>query len=142
KVLASTDGKKLSRKDAEQATGAPRHALVHELAQALSEGDTEKALMTIRTGAEHGIEMPLFLALLLEYVRTVLLMRHAPELRKELEAELGEDMAAEAGSLAAGTDSKLTHETLAALLEASARMRFTPVPELPLELAVLALSGE
>lgn len=140
KALASSNDKKLTREEAEKATGAPRHALVHALASALSEGNTEAALTTIRTVSEQGIDMVLYLSLVLEYIRQVLLLRHAPELKKEILEELGEDAAKEALLLAENKESKLLHETLKAFLEASARMRFSPVPALPLELAVLELS--
>ncbi|HRH55807.1 MAG TPA: DNA polymerase III subunit gamma/tau [Candidatus Paceibacterota bacterium] len=140
KVLASSVDKKLSREDAEKATGAPRHALVHALVLALSEGNTEKALTTIHDASAQGIELSLYLALVIEYVRHILLIRHAPELKKELMAELGEDAFADALTIAEQKDSGLAHEALAAFLTASSRMRFAPVPELPLELAVLELS--
>lgn len=141
KALASSDGKTLTREQAELATGAPRHALVHTLTAAISEGNKETALSTIRTVSEQGIDMQLYLALVLEYLRQILLMRHAPELRKDIEAELGEDAHKDAAALVSAKDSKLTHEALKAFLEASGRMRFAPVPSLPLELAVLELLG-
>lgn len=141
KALASSSDKKLTREEAEKATGAPRHALVHALASALSEGDTEKALSTIRTVSEQGVDLLLFLSLELEYLRQILLMRHAPELRTALEEELGEDAAKDAKELVSNKDSKLTHNTLKVFLDASARMRFAPVPSLPLELAVLELAA-
>lgn len=137
KALASSADKKLTREETEKATGAPRHALVHELAAALSVSDTEKALSTVRAASEQGIDMQLYLSLVLEYVRQILLLRHAPELRKEVSQELGEDAAKEALLLAEAKDSRLTHDTLKLLLEAAARMRFSPLPELPLELAIL-----
>lgn len=140
KVLGSATGATLSREEVEKATGAPRHALVHALADALAAGDTARALETIRTVATQGIDITLYLSLLLEYLREVLLIRHAPELRAELEAELGADAYAEALSLAEHKESMLTHETLRAFLEASARLRFAPIAQLPLELAVLELA--
>lgn len=140
KALASSTDKKLTREEAEKATGAPKHALVHELVQALSEGNQEAALKTIHTVSEQSIDMQLYLALVLEYLRQVLLLRHAPELRKELEEELGEDASKEARMLADSKESKLTHETLRTFLDASERMRFAPIPSLPLELAVLSLA--
>jgi DNA polymerase III gamma/tau subunit len=139
KALASSTDKKLTREETEKATGAPRHALVHALALALSKGDQEKALETIRAVSEQEIDMQLYLALVLEYLRQVLLIRHAPELGTVIRDELGEDAAAEATALADAPDSKLTHETLKRFLEASSRMRFSPVPSLPLELAVMEL---
>jgi DNA polymerase-3 subunit gamma/tau len=140
KALASSSDKKLTREEAEKATGAPRHALVHGLVAALSEGDAEKALAAIRTVSEQGIDMQLYLTLVLEYLRQLLLMRHAPELRTQVEEELGEDAAKDASAIAEQKDSKVTHETLKAFLDAASRMRFAPVPSLPLELAVLELA--
>ena len=143
KVLASTHGKnekKVSLEITEAATGAPRRQLVEQLAQALSEGNTEEALKTIRTVSTTNVSLSLYLTLVLEYVRQVLLTRHAPELRRELEAEVGSENFPSINELAAQKDSKLTHETLKVFLDAAERMRFSPIPALPLELAVLELS--
>lgn len=140
KVLASSTDKSLSRAEAERATGAPRHALVHGLVSSLSEGNTEASLVTIRTVSEQGIDLPLYLTLVLEYLRQVLLMRYAPELAKEIQEELGEDAYKDAQALVSDSGSKLSHDTLKIFLDAAGRMRFSPVPSLPLELAVLELS--
>lgn len=137
KALASSTDKKLTREEAEKATGAPRHMLVHALAVALSEGDENEALTTIRTVADQGIDLPLYLALMLEYVRQILLLRHAPELKKDIEEELGADAFSDALVLSSDPASKLSHDTLRLLLEAMGRTRFTPVLSLPLELFVL-----
>ncbi|HWH16041.1 MAG TPA: DNA polymerase III subunit gamma/tau [Candidatus Paceibacterota bacterium] len=137
KALASSSDKKLTREETEKATGAPRHALVHAFVEALSRGNAEGALATVRTATEQGIDMQLYLSLVLEYVRQVLLLRHAPELKKEIVSELGDDASGEALALAEDKGSKLSHETLKLLLDAAQRMRFSPLPALPLELAVL-----
>lgn len=136
KVLSVSKDSKISLEEAESATGAPKRALVVALASALSAGDADKALAAIRRTAKQDVDMQLYLALTLEALRAALLIRYAPELRKELEAELGQDEYAELAKLADG-DSKITHRTLAAFLDAAARMRFSPVPSLSLELAVL-----
>lgn len=137
KVLASTSGKKIAVEDAERATGAPKQTLVLSLLRALAEGNTAAALTTIRAAAEGGIDMSLYLTLLLESLRHALLIRHAPELKKEIAEELGADRYTELESLASGN---LTHETLRTFLDAASRIRYSPVPSLPLELAVLELS--
>ncbi|MBU1292940.1 DNA polymerase III subunit gamma/tau [Patescibacteria group bacterium] len=142
KALSVGDGKTLSREQTEQATGAPRHALVHGLVEALSFGDTGKALLTIHTAEEGNIDMQLYLMLVLEYTRQILLIRHAPDLQKEIQSELGEDAYKEAKAISDAKDSFLTHSTLAVFLDAAARIRFSPVPALPLELAVLAISRQ
>lgn len=140
KALASSSDKKLSREHAEKATGAPRHTLVHGLVSALSEGNEATALTTIRTVSEQGIDMPLYLTLVLEYLRQILLLRHAPELVKEIQEELGEDAYSDASALVSGKESKLSHDTLRVFLDAAGRIRFSPIASLPLELAVLELN--
>jgi DNA polymerase-3 subunit gamma/tau len=141
KVLSGSESKKISREDAERATGAPTQSLIHAYVAATSEGNADTALSTIRKVAEQGIDATLYLSLVLEYTRAVLLVRYAPELRKELQEELGTDVYAEVEMLAKAADSKLSHRTLKVLLDASEHMRFTPIPTLPLELAVFELIG-
>ncbi len=72
-------------------------------------------------------------------MRQILLLRHAPELAQEIKEELGEDAYAEALTVVSSNESRLSHETLRTFLDALGRMRFSPVPSLPLELAVLEL---
>jgi DNA polymerase-3 subunit gamma/tau len=141
KVCAASPDKKITLEETEKATGAPRRVLVVSFVRALSEGNQEKALSVIASLAHEHIEYGLYLSLVLEYVRSVLLVRHAPELRKELEQEMGSEAFAELKETAEAKDSKLTHQALKVLLDASSRMRFSPVPALPLELAVYELGA-
>lgn len=142
KVLTSAEGKKVTLENAEKSTGAPKRALVLALASAISEGNTDTALQTIRTVGSESLDMSLYLSLVLDLTRTVLLVRHAPELRKEIAEEIGPDAYAEVEKLAQARPSKLTHQTLKVLLDATERMRFSPIPSLPLELAVLELLAD
>src|SRR5262249_54705125 len=103
---------------------------------ALSAGTAEAALTAIRTAEQADVDMALYLTLILEAVRHVLLLRHAPELKSDLKEELGADRYGELEALATRPDSKLTHRTLLTLLDAASRMRFAPVPAAPLELAL------
>jgi DNA polymerase III gamma/tau subunit len=138
KVLASADGKKVSLATAEATTGAPKHTLVQSIVSALAEGNQGAALAAIHEAAMAEVSMSLYLTLVLERLRLALLVRNAPELRADIKQELGAENYAELEQLA-GADSKLTHETLRIFLDAAGRIRFAPIPSLPLELAVLEL---
>jgi hypothetical protein len=83
--------------------------------------------------------MNLYLSLIIDYVRTILLMRFAPELKKEISEELGADILKDIESITNVLDTKLSHTTLKVLLESASRARYSPVPSLPLELAVFEL---
>ncbi|HVX90593.1 MAG TPA: DNA polymerase III subunit gamma/tau [Candidatus Paceibacterota bacterium] len=139
RALTVAQGKSLKRAAVEDATGSPKHALVADLAKALSEGNQNAALATVRKAADAGIDMKLYLSLVLDYLRAVLLVRHAAGLRKEYEAELGADEYKEVEAIASTKESKLTHHTLKSFLDAAARMRYASVASLPLELAILEL---
>lgn len=141
KVFSVSKDKKISREEAEKATGAPKRALIEGLVAALSEGKTDAALAAIRRTQEEDVDMALYLSLVLEHIRSVLLVRHAPELRKSIQEELGEEYQA-VEALASSKESKLSHETLRVFLDAASRIRFSPVPALALELAVLELTGQ
>ncbi|HRH24645.1 MAG TPA: DNA polymerase III subunit gamma/tau [Candidatus Paceibacterota bacterium] len=141
KIFSVSGNKTITRSEAEKATGAPKSALVAAFVEALGEGNADKALTAVRNTTDEDVDMALYLSLVLEQIRTVLLVRHAPELRKSLQVELGEEYAA-LEALAMNKESKLTHHTLTALLDASSRIRFSPVPALPIELAVFELFGE
>jgi DNA polymerase III subunit gamma/tau len=142
RVLASTTGKAVTLEETEKATGAPRRVRVEEFVGALSKGDAEAALSTLHALSADDIDYSLYLTLVLEDVRTILLLRHAPVLRSGLKAELGEETHATLLAVAEDTTSKLTHQTLRVLLDAAAQVRLSPVPVLPLELAVYRLAGE
>lgn len=137
KVLASSEDKKLTRKEVEAATGAPRQEQVHALIAALAAEDRSKALAAVETAAKSGADMKLFLELVLEAIRSTLLIRYAPDLKMSLQEELGADEFTALETFA--KEKGITHGTLLAFLTASERIRYAPIPALPLELAVLEL---
>ena len=139
KVLSSSADKKITREEAERATGAPRLALIESLISALAAGNTEGALTALREAAAADVDMQLYLQLVLEYLRNVLLVKYAPELRPELKTELGSDLYAST-ERAAAEESKLSHQTLKVFLDAASRIRYAPIPALALELAVYELA--
>lgn len=141
KVISAAEEKTLSREVVEAVTGAPKREQVHALVAALAAGERGTALSAIERAAKSGAEMKLFLELVLETLRTTLLLRYAPELRSELVAEIGADESAVLETFAG--EKGITHATMLAFLTAADRIRYAPIPALPLELAVLELfAGE
>ena len=137
KVFSGAENKDVSREVVEAATGAPKREQVHALISALAQGERGKALEAIEKAAKSGADMKLFLELVLEALRATLLIRYAPELHTSLAEELGAD---EYASLEKHANEKgLTHATMLAFLTAADRIRYAPIPALPLELAVLEL---
>ena len=140
KVFSGADGKSVSREAVEAATGAPKREQVHALISAIAKGERGQALEAIEKAAKSGADMKLFLELVLEALRSALLVRYAPELRPALAEELGADEYATLEKYAG--EKGITHAAMLAFLTAADRIRYAPIPALPLELAVLELFPE
>jgi DNA polymerase III subunit gamma/tau len=140
KVFAGSNEKAVSREIVEAATGAPKREQVHALLSALATAEQGAALEAIEKAAKSGSDMKLFLELVLEALRSTLLIRYAPELRESLALEMGADEYAVLEKFAQGKG--ITHTTMLAFLTAADRIRYAPIPALPLELAVLELFKE
>lgn len=137
KVLAGSSDKKLTREEVEKAAGAPKRELVHALISAIAEGNRAGALTAVEKASKSGVDLKLFLELAISALRNVLLLRYAPDLRADIVHEIGEE---EAGALDVFAKGKgVTHQALLAFLTAADRMRYAPIQEIPLELAVLEL---
>jgi len=139
KVLASSHDKKITRDEAEKATGAPKVALIEELLKAHLEGNIGAALETMRKAERQDIDMNLFLALLLEYLRNILLVRYASELRTSIEEEVGSEQYEKIKHFADVALETITHKTLARYVDVASTLRFSPIPALPFELAIYEL---
>ena len=84
-------GGPLTREEVERTTGAPRQEQVHALVSALAaEASAAKRSRPLKA-ARADADMRLFLELVLEAIRSTLLIRYAPELRASLQSELGAD---------------------------------------------------
>lgn len=119
--------------------GAPKTGLISDLLIALHEKDTEKGLTAIATAAAQHVDMKLFARLLLERVRAVMLVRNQPGSAKDILAQFDEDDAKQVSTYAEDKISPLNSHTLARLLSAAEETVRTPLPQLPLEIAVMDL---
>lgn len=141
KVLSVAEGKTITREDVENITGAPRYSFILSLVEALAKNDTAQALMTISEIERQDVDLSLFLVLLLEHLRSVLLLQYAPELRTSIKGQTDTDVYEDIDTIARDTASSITDKTLLAFLNASAQMRHSSIKALPLELAILSLKS-
>jgi DNA polymerase-3 subunit gamma/tau len=122
--------------------GAPRHETVRRLLEAIATNDTEAGLGAIRDAVAVHTDMQLFTQIVLEYLRTVLLLRHTPDRADTL-------LAATEGALqgtlqkCATDHTKTVHShTLQRLLVTADQVGRSPIPQLPLELAIIDLTNQ
>ena len=133
------DKKEISREDVESITGAPKSSLVNNFIQALSDKNIELGLKSIKEASGQNIDMKIYLKLILAKLRLALLLRYAPEMKKDIEEKLGGDDSNFLHEILKAKSDGISSKTLAVLLESYQELRYAFIPELPLELALIKL---
>lgn len=139
KVISSSRDKKLSQEEVELVTGAPRTELINNFVKAFDEKNIQAGMKAVKQASEANIESSIFLKLALHKLRAILLLRYSPDMKGELQQEFSEEDFNFLNTLAQKKESGISSKTILELLKAQDMARFTPIPELPLELALTSL---
>ena len=141
KVIGSSKDKKILLEEVENSTNAPKRVLVNDFISALIKGEKENALKIILKTHENNISIKIFIALVLEKLRLILLIKNSASLAKELKSQISEDDIKIVDELINLKDSKLNSATLLVLLKAYDFTGKSYIESLPLELAVMDICG-
>ncbi len=140
-ALSAAEEEKISRTFVETITNAPPAILVNRLIGALVEKDIAQALGAVGDAVEKNIDFGLFMKLILEKMRLILLMRFDAEIKKKIREDCSEDEVAFFETLAGEKGKMINSSTLASLLAAYADTGRAYIKQLPLELALIELLG-
>jgi len=116
--------------------------LVAEFLKFVSKKDKVKAIRFLNENIEKGINPFEFAKSFVDYIRYALLYKIDPELNNSLAGTLTKEEKEDLANQAKGLDEKGLRTLLKVFLEAQARMKYSPIPQLPLELAVLEITEE
>ncbi|MBI5817267.1 MAG: DNA polymerase III subunit gamma/tau [Candidatus Yonathbacteria bacterium] len=139
KVLSSSKDKKVSVEEVLEVTGSPKSELINNFISALAEKDVAKGMGVIQKASKENIDMNVFLRLALHKVRMILLLRFAKDMEAEIEKEFTEEDFTFLKDMSGKSGAGIASKTLEALLLAHSMMRYSAIPELPLELLVMKL---
>lgn len=139
KIIASTDDKKITLKEVEMVTGAPKGSAVNAILEGIHEHDLEKSLTALGSVSGDNVDIKLFMRLILDKARAVLLFRFAPQMKKMLEEKYSPDDVVFLQKIAGDTASPLNAAALRELLLASSDLSYATVPEIPIELALIKI---
>lgn len=142
KVLSSSADKKITAQEVETTLGAPSTHLVNDFINAIVARDFAKGAQVLTDASEAAGDMKIFLDLVVRKVRFVLLLRFAPGLKDDVKANSSEEDFVLLEKLAKEAGKTLASKELLALLGAYADLRTASVSTLPLELALLRITGE
>ncbi len=156
KVIGASKDKKISLAEAEVVTGAPRAESVNRFLSALGEGKSQEAFSALHKALDSNVDAKVFLRLVLQKLRFVLLLRYAKEMEKEIGAEVSAEDLVFLKKLAG--EAPKTAPTRSAVGAANAAFGITPallsellavydivgrsvIPALPIELAIVKIFG-
>ena len=136
RVIASAAGKKVTANTIEETIGAPKRTLVDGIITALASKNWPEALSALRRATETGSDVSLLSKLLIVKLRAILMLSVDPK------ADLSKTFSAEdiAWSKKVAETKGITAATLLAFLAAHEHIARAPLPELPIELAILSLA--
>ncbi len=137
KVILASDDQTASPDEVARIVGAPRSALIIEFINAIVEKDAERGLTAIQQAVDAGADMKLFLRLILERLRAVILIRHSKKEHERFSSELGDDEGKLLFQLAQAPKSPINSHLLLRFLSAFEQMGKMYLPQIPLELALV-----
>ncbi len=137
KVIAASSDKKISRVEVENITGAPRAGLVNSFIEALIGKNSDSALKSVSEAEKSGIAMTIFVTLILEKMRFILLLQHSASSKASIQERVSPDdfefISAQVGK------KTLTPVMLSIVLAAAESTARARIEQLPLELAVVEI---
>lgn len=119
--------------------GAPKVATMQSLLTALHTKQKTVALEAIQEAVKTGVDMKLFVRVLLEHVRAVMLLRNLPTKESDILASFGTDTQLKIKDIVAEETSINSH-LLLRLLEAAELVSRSPIPQAPLEIAIIEVT--
>jgi len=139
KIILSSKDKDLEYQEIIDITGAPNSELIIKLIRSIGKKDSDGALSFIREIVDKNIEMKIFLNILLERLRFLVLLKYAPKTALKFKDNFSEDEYKELSFLAEDKSFFFGSETIVAFLEAYENISFASISELPIELAILKI---
>jgi DNA polymerase-3 subunit gamma/tau len=136
-VLEQSSGKEITDADIQRLGLRASDYLAFEFITALAAKDSDKLFQTLNTVSGDGKNLSEFLNKLLQIMRTVLYVRHAPGLWKAAQEDLSDQHVAtiEAWS----SQGVVTSDLLARFLRAYEESKRSTIPAIPAELAIIEI---
>tara|TARA_Y100000310_G_scaffold315100_1_gene365270 strand:- start:218 stop:1258 length:1041 start_codon:yes stop_codon:yes gene_type:complete len=141
-IKNSTSDKKIDRAQVARICGAPTRELIYEFIESLLGHDTGRGMSAIQKIKEQNIDIRMYTELVIRYMRHVLLLLFAKDLRGYILDEVGDDAIEHLEELAKHENVRELPEALRVLLDTHKEIKQAYIKELPLELALIKITKE
>lgn len=137
KVMLASGDTTLTSDEVAQIIGAPKNILLQDLLVALGTKDLERGLVALEKATASHVDVKLLYKLLLERIRSVILVRHNPKSIEKLSEQYGEAEKDLITTYAKDSVSPINSHLLLKTLEMGSYIGKSALPVLPLELLLL-----
>ncbi|MCC7004722.1 DNA polymerase III subunit gamma/tau [Candidatus Nomurabacteria bacterium] len=137
KILATSKDKKVSIDEVEIVTGAPKGETVNKIIDSIAKKDVELGIEAVKTAVQNGVDMKVFLKMILQKLRLTLLLKFAPAGEKNIKEELTTEDFEFLKKIASEKGSQISSATLLEFINAELLAGSSSIPELPIELAIM-----
>lgn len=142
KILGYSKDKKISISEVETITGAPKGQILNSFIESIEEAREADAVLILNNATKENIDIKVFLKLLLERMRAILLLRFAKDMEKSIEEIYSEHDFEFLKNIANKKGSKINSKTLDEFLRAYEEISYSAIKSLPVELALIRLKEE
>jgi DNA polymerase-3 subunit gamma/tau len=137
KVISASPDKKVPHEFVETVTGAPSSSLVNTVISSIAEKNIQTGLAAVAQAVEENIDMNVFLKLIMYKVRLILLVRFGgKKMNTEIENDVSDSDFEFVQSMAGIEGKAINSQLLVKLIEAHNQLRYSFLPQIPLELVL------
>lgn len=137
KVMMASGDTALTPDEVATIVGAPKAVLIASVFESFVEKDAQKGLEALRQAATSGVDMKFFMRLLLERVRTTVLLRYTPDASSQLLIQYGDAERTQLTRAAKEATATVNSHLILRLITASEFIGKSAITVLPLELALI-----
>lgn len=137
KVIMASNGKIGEADEVAMIIGAPKRAIILDLLKAFHIKNAELGLSAINKAVNEHVDIKLLIRLLLEHVRVIMLLRNLSHNQDVILEAYNPDMQNELKAIAKESGTPLNSHLLLKLITTVEQTNRSPLPALPLEIAVV-----
>jgi DNA polymerase-3 subunit gamma/tau len=137
KVMMASGDNELDEDEVARIVGAPKNIILQDVLAAFAKKDVERGLQALAQAHESHVDMKLFQKLLLERMRTVVMLRHNPKHADALLIQYGEEDKAVIVQFAEDAKSPINSHLLMSMIDTTGYVGKSFIPELPIELLLI-----
>lgn len=140
-ILASGDAAG-SADEVAEIIGAPKSTMLSDVLTGFADGDAQPVIAAVNRAHDAHVDMELFVRLLIERVRAVMLVRNGGDDASVYLSAFSDEEAEQLRTYASESAKTINSHLLRALLTAAAEMKRSPIPEASLELVAIEHAGK